>query len=238
MTTRHKDQNTSKTITVVIHLLLLLLAFIPVFQHFNEPPAETMVIQFASQEEQEQSNAESGNRDSEVQVEESVTSKPAPPTPSSVVQNVSSKKAKKAVTQDVSDISEESAAAEEKEVVRDFGSLFSGSSTTQTRGDDRDLSELSSATNIVGKGESGLNGRSVVYAPLIEDASQKTGRVVVDVCVDSKGIVTSASYTQKGSTTNDLYLVNKAEESAKKWRFSASENERQCGVITIEFYLK
>ena len=237
MTTRKKDQNTSRILTVVIHLLLLLLAFIPVFQHFSEPPIETMVIQFALEEEQEPSADESGALNTESPQAPAESS--VPTVSATLNEKPSSTSTKKSVTQEVSEVSEKPSVVAEKEVVRDFGGLFKDDSDVPGSDEGgRDLSDLSSISSVAGKGQPGLNGRSVVFAPLIEDDSQKTGRVVVDVCVNSEGIVTSASYTQKGSTTNDPYLVDKAEESAKKWRFSTSEEPRQCGVITIDFYLK
>ena len=92
-----------------------------------------------------------------------------------------------------------------------------------------------------GVGESigdGLGGRKVTGRPSMADNSQKTGKVAVRVCVDGDGRVTSASYTQRGSTTTDSELRNKAESWARNYRFAASNVAEQCGTITFDFRVK
>lgn len=81
----------------------------------------------------------------------------------------------------------------------------------------------------------GLGGRSAVNAPKITENSQKQGTVVVRICVDESGKVTSADFTQKGSTTSDNRLKELAVSNARKWRFSAGSVDRQCGTITYRF---
>lgn len=86
-----------------------------------------------------------------------------------------------------------------------------------------------------GKVGGGLSDRGVVYEPPIKDQSQKTGRVVMRVCVDRQGKVISADYTQRGSTTTDSDLKRIARDAAEKFTFSEGDLERQCGTITIDF---
>ncbi|MEM9820483.1 MAG: energy transducer TonB [Bacteroidota bacterium] len=91
-----------------------------------------------------------------------------------------------------------------------------------------------------GSGEIGgnLGGRDVTYKPRITDNSQKTGDVVVKVCVDANGKVTSAKYTQLGSTATDSNLINTAVKAARKYRFDKGTIDKQCGTIKIKFRLK
>jgi outer membrane biosynthesis protein TonB len=93
---------------------------------------------------------------------------------------------------------------------------------------------------IAGKGkvEGGLADRGLLFEPKIDENSQKSGKVVVKVCANSKGEIIEATYTQRGSTTTDSDLVKAAVEGAKKYLFSRSPIEKQCGTITIEFKLK
>jgi len=84
----------------------------------------------------------------------------------------------------------------------------------------------------------GLGGRAVVKRGDINDDSQKSGKLVIEVCVDRNGNVTSASYTQRGSTTTDSELKRKAEQAAKGYRFASSAVDNQCGTITFNFRLK
>lgn len=126
---------------------------------------------------------------------------------------------------------------------KQFSDLLSGSGkgNTNTQGNqgnptgDPDASALEGISTGSGKVGGGLGSRGVVYEPQIEDTSQKIGKVVVQVCVDQAGNVISAQYTQRGSTTTDSDLRRLAEQSARQFKFSESEIERQCGTITIDF---
>lgn len=92
-----------------------------------------------------------------------------------------------------------------------------------------------------GVGESiggGLGGRPVIGRPRMVDNTQKTGKVTVRVCVNADGSVTSASYTQMGSTTTDSELRNKAVSWAQQYRFSPGNAAEQCGTITFDFRVK
>ncbi|HNQ11801.1 MAG TPA: TonB family protein [Bacteroidia bacterium] len=92
-----------------------------------------------------------------------------------------------------------------------------------------------------GLGSSGfsfnLSGRSVKSIPKIEDNSQETGKVVIDIIVDKYGNVTSANGPAKGSTTTSTLLVKKAKEAAMAAKFSPSPDgvEQQKGTITVVF---
>lgn len=126
-----------------------------------------------------------------------------------------------------------------------FGNVFSkGSGNTSNPGTQGDPSGSPNAKALEGisKGSGrvgdGLGNRSVLFEPQFSDKSQKTGRVVIKVCVDESGKVSSARFTQKGSTTSDAELVNIATKNAQKYLFSKSEIPSQCGTITVDFKLK
>jgi TonB family protein len=84
----------------------------------------------------------------------------------------------------------------------------------------------------------GLGNRGVLHEPSINDRSQKTGRVVISVCVDKTGKVIKAEYTQKGSTTTDSELKDIAKKAAQQFKFTTSEIEEQCGTITVDFKVR
>jgi outer membrane biosynthesis protein TonB len=97
-----------------------------------------------------------------------------------------------------------------------------------------------------GKGDSGLSyslsGRSLRVAPPIDDRSQETGRVVVEITVDKYGNVTNATAPGRGSTTSNYDLVKKSKEAAFKAKFSPCSTptcaEEQKGTITFVFLVK
>lgn len=126
-----------------------------------------------------------------------------------------------------------------------FGSMFSkGKGSGGNAGNQGDpsgdstgeaLRGTSTGVGIIG---GGLDGRGLTYSPRIQDNTQKSGKVVVKVCVNSSGDVISAEYTQAGSTTTDMELRNIAVTNARKFRFSPHSVDKQCGTISIDFRLK
>ncbi len=134
---------------------------------------------------------------------------------------------------------------EYEETKKQFGELLGGgrgeTGQAGNQGDidgDPDASRLEGISTGSGMVGGGLGDRGVLFEPSIRDNSQKTGRVVVRVCVNAEGNVTSAEYTQRGSTTTDGDLRRKAIESAERFRFTPSNVDRQCGTITIDFRLQ
>ena len=86
-----------------------------------------------------------------------------------------------------------------------------------------------------------LQGRSVSGGfPKPAYNVQKSGKVVVEICVDQNGNVTSARAIQKGSTIADNTLWKAAEDAARKTRFNVDTNaaNSQMGTITYVFTLK
>jgi TonB family protein len=85
-----------------------------------------------------------------------------------------------------------------------------------------------------------LAGRSAMgQMPLPEYSENLQGRVVVDITVDEKGIVTSARATAQGSTVQHAKLWEAARQAALKTRFTPSATEMvQYGTITYIFKLK
>jgi len=92
-----------------------------------------------------------------------------------------------------------------------------------------------------GKGQTGIGidlaGRTPTNRPIVEDNSNKTGKVKVKICVNQKGKVISAEHTIAGSTTQDSKLVRLAEEKALEFSFNADSDaiEKQCGSILFTF---
>ncbi|MEO6037635.1 MAG: hypothetical protein ABIQ93_04415 [Saprospiraceae bacterium] len=85
----------------------------------------------------------------------------------------------------------------------------------------------------------GLGGRPIQKRGPINDTSQKAGKIVVEICVDANGVVTSANYTQRGSTTTDTELRGKALASAKQYRFApGGSGGTDCGTLTFNFRLQ
>lgn len=94
-------------------------------------------------------------------------------------------------------------------------------------------------TGTAGRGFN-LAGRSLTSAlPPPRYDSNKSGRVIVDITVDSKGYVIRAVPRVQGSTTNDSELIRAALDAASKARFNTvSEDALQTGTITYNFILK
>ena len=80
-----------------------------------------------------------------------------------------------------------------------------------------------------------LAGRKILYRAPLQDTSAQTGIVVVELCVNRRGKVLSATYIPKGSTTADEQLVQLAVNNAREWRFAHSKKKKQCGTINFNF---
>ena len=76
--------------------------------------------------------------------------------------------------------------------------------------------------------------------PIIDDKSQLTGRVVVNITVDKDGAVVAAIPGGRGSTTTSDYLFSKAKEAAMKAKFSPSPEgaDIQKGTMTFVFVVQ
>lgn len=85
-----------------------------------------------------------------------------------------------------------------------------------------------------------LRGRSLVGVPQVEDKTQKTGKVVVEIRVNADGNVIFARPGVKGSTTSDKELLDKAKQAALEAQFSPDEDAQieQSGTMTFIFRLK
>ncbi|MEM1323497.1 MAG: hypothetical protein AAGG75_24745 [Bacteroidota bacterium] len=80
-----------------------------------------------------------------------------------------------------------------------------------------------------------LSNRGLVEAPQIDRKYAGRGQVVVKICVDARGEVISAKFTQRGSTTFNESLKAMAIESARKALFAVSSEIEQCGTIAYKF---
>ena len=96
------------------------------------------------------------------------------------------------------------------------------------------LKGISSGVGVIGGGLQGRGGKG----PGISDNSNKTGVVVIYLCIDARGNVTEAKYTQKGSTTSDPQLIRLARDNAGKWNFNSGTTDTTCGTITYQFKVK
>jgi TonB family protein len=102
-----------------------------------------------------------------------------------------------------------------------------------------DATKLEGNTGAGGGGKVGgaISDRGVVRNPEVTGKFQDKGTVVVRVCLDASGNVTTAEVTQRGTTTQSASLRDAAVSNARKWKFGAGE-ENQCGTITYNFILQ
>ncbi len=123
------------------------------------------------------------------------------------------------------------------------GSLYAKKHGDQTGSGDHGTGDgqYGDGGNGNGKGVSfSLAGRKLFKAPKINDTSQETGKVVVDITVDKYGTVTNANPGARGSTTSSANLYRKAREAALQAKFNASPEgvEEQRGTITFVFIVQ
>lgn len=124
----------------------------------------------------------------------------------------------------------------------DLGGLGKGKGNTGKAGNQGDPNGDPNAKNLEGvssgKGNvgGGLDARGILaQGPGVKDNSQSVGNAVIRVCIDLDGKVTSAEFTQKGSSISDGGLKNKAIADARQWKFGKGNVDSQCGTITYRF---
>lgn len=80
-----------------------------------------------------------------------------------------------------------------------------------------------------------ITARAIIQSTEANADPKKKGTVAVKICVDKAGNVTSAKYTQRGSTTFDAYLKKIAVKAAKSIKFAKSDLAEQCGIVNYKF---
>lgn len=231
-------------ISGLLHTLILFLAlhftflrrstFIPIAIEVEFQQPELIPVQEVSSLE-EANQSENAKKPTTVFEKPIAVAKPATSSPPSKTSSASgSNTTPSTATQDNADV----VATKKKQ----FGDLFGKQKNGSGQEGDGTKNEEGGALGSISKGNGivggGLAGRKVLEIPAVSENSQKTGKVVVKVCVGSNGKVSSAKFTQQGSTTLDAKLIRLAEKGAAKYLFSSADIESQCGSITFDFKVR
>ena len=264
----HKEQTSQGkgwVVSLLVHLVLCALLFLPVITgHLPPPLEEGLTVSLGLPDEGQGEEAPSKNTiqpkpAEEVQpelhnqklvsnvIEKQVKSKVI----TSNEQNEVLVKEAEARNQAQADAQRKAAAEAKKQedynkTKKSYGDLLGGNGKGNTgkpgsQGDpngDPNATALEGISKGSGRVGGGLGNRGVLHEPQINDHSQKTGRVVMSICVDKNGKVIKADYTQKGSTTTDSDLKDIARKAALQFKFTLSEIEEQCGTITVDFKIQ
>jgi len=87
-----------------------------------------------------------------------------------------------------------------------------------------------------GKIGGGLGSRGIKSNPKPSNNFRTPGTVVMKICVGPDGrVIGEPEFTIRGSTNQTSELKRIAAANAKKWKFSTSSVEKQCGTITYDF---
>ena len=80
----------------------------------------------------------------------------------------------------------------------------------------------------------GFEGRMLLQSPAISETTALAGRVAVEICLNTEGVVTNARFKPVGSTTLETELITLAVQNALKFRFSKGKND-DCGQVIYYF---
>jgi TonB family protein len=253
-------------VSLITHILVIIALFLPMMAIKIPPPEEEGLLVNLGLLDEGQGDETPKGTDNEVapkpeehqerkQVEQMTPAAPAKQvTQKSITSTEESTvvtkeaAARKAAQADAQRKASEEASRQEayNKTKKSYGDLLGGSGKGNTgkpgsQGDpngDPNSNILEGISKGSGRVGGGLGNRGVLHEPQINDRSQKTGRVVISVCVDKNGKVIKADYTQKGSTTTDSELKDIARKAALQFKFTLSEVEEQCGTITVDFKVK
>lgn len=86
----------------------------------------------------------------------------------------------------------------------------------------------------------GLQGRKINRYPSFEDEFSENAKVAVDIKVDDKGNVISASIQPRGTTTSNASMKAIALQKARQLRFNTNEEgpEEDLGTIVFNFRIR
>jgi hypothetical protein len=104
----------------------------------------------------------------------------------------------------------------------------------QTKAAAPEDSETSTPTSVVFTMDEHMVQRTVLKAPIIEGNHTAKGKVAIKFCVDVNGDVSSAKFTQLGSTTFNEALIEQAKAAVLKAQFAEAEEEG-CGKVVFHF---
>jgi len=252
-------------VSFIAHLVIIAILFIPMWMSQVPPPEEEgVMVSLGLPDEGQGDEAPSSNEDQpEPEPQPAPQEHVKEVTANNPVKQVSSKvittneqdavRIKEAEARQQAQAESQRRAAEEAKkqeaynnTKKSYGDLLGGSGKGNTgkpgsQGDpsgDPNAKALEGISKGSGRVGGGLGNRGVLHEPKISDASQKTGKVVISVCVDKNGKVIKADYTQKGSTTTDSELKDIAKRAALQFKFTDSDIEEQCGTITVDFKIK
>ena len=79
----------------------------------------------------------------------------------------------------------------------------------------------------------GIGSRKMIDMPDILILSDKSGEVVVDVCIDRLGRIGKATLNEEKSTLKTPSLVSLALRESANFRFARSSRKSHCGTITF-----
>lgn len=233
----------AQLVSLLVHLLILCLLFYPFLTTFKKPDFQAVFVEFEYTESPVDLEITTFNNQTIVQTPQNEASSPASDA------NVSNTPVPSAASQLPQIKTDEAPIAGSNDRQQDvsirkksFSDLFKRESGNNTNGENQVVEAAGSdaldgleVTKGAGRVSGGLAGRGVVFTPSFTDSSQKTGRVSLEICVDAKGNVVSSSFTQRGSSTSDSYLISLARKSSLQYKFSTSETQLQCGLLQIEF---
>jgi len=251
---KDKNKRNGIIITVLVHLLLIIIFL---FTGLTVPvplPEQGILINFGTVDEGfgDVQPEEVTATEAVETFEENITEQSTPETTESVEEVITQQAEEAPAVNDnpTDNIENEIAEEKEPEPVVDPAALYTGKKSrtkpdsegeTKKYGDQGNIDGTSDSKNYNGSGGKrtgyNLTGRKIVFRPKIQENTQETGKVIVNIWVDRYGKVTRANPGAKGSTTTNAYLYRKAREAAMKAKFSANPDapEEQKGTIIFNF---
>ncbi|MEL6868015.1 MAG: hypothetical protein AAFP19_26565, partial [Bacteroidota bacterium] len=81
----------------------------------------------------------------------------------------------------------------------------------------------------------GLLTRKVIYRANLDQIMKKSGKIVINLCVNRDGKVIFSEIDRRKSTIRDASILRRAERAAAKYRYEKDYTvaERQCGKLTF-----
>ena len=245
LTTAERNKKRSLRISIGVHTALLILALIPLTSTINvdfEEDAYVIPIEFAEFAQSSDEGLQAKSPVPDVEHKPVVEAQEVEPdiVEAEEIQEVAqvTEQVEEVESEVVEETVEEIAASEDNVVSDDVESATEG-------GSDATLAEGSSEGSDVSgddAGQKGLDGegvitRQIIYRKDISQAAVYSGTIVVDVCIDRRGRVLTASNNGEGTTIQDMDMIRQALDITTAYRFETdySAAKRECGSLTFIF---
>lgn len=250
MKTFKVTRNKSFELSFGIHFGVLLLGLLPLATKIGEPAPEEYLVEIGYEVIPETTMAGSEGLQARSEV---YNEKPEPttdnPTKDPIPVDESEPVKEITIAEDVSEIESDVVTDSDVDVVASSSSDKGKDAETHAEdgGSGSPIEGNQDGGAMAGDGGAGdgLEGdgvitRRIIYRENIGKVAKVNGKIVLNICINRRGIVEYVAYDQEKTTITDKAIIREASEIASRYRFESKFNapKKECGQLTFIFNIE